>query len=128
MANFHELMARIFWLVRHRAIRRLSVRPGAVRDWRTGRREVPPNLLQWLRMLRRGDRPAAALALLHCAHNRLQHLARVLGAIGLAQLQLQAAEHDDGATGYRLSPSDWNALCWVGIGVAGTRSRTVHSQ
>jgi hypothetical protein len=28
----------------------LSVRPGAVRDWRTGRREVPPNLLQWLRM------------------------------------------------------------------------------
>ena len=54
MANFHELMARIFWLVRHRAIRRLSVRPGAVRDWRTGRREVPPNLLQWLRVYAEG--------------------------------------------------------------------------
>jgi hypothetical protein len=49
MANFHELMVRIGWSdveLSHR----LSVRPGAVRDWRTGRREVPPNLLEWLRM------------------------------------------------------------------------------
>jgi hypothetical protein len=29
---------------------RVSVRPGAIRDWRTGRRQAPPNLLEWLRM------------------------------------------------------------------------------
>ena len=49
MANFHELMAGIGWSDAELS-RRLSVRPGAVRDWRTGRREVPPNLLEWLRM------------------------------------------------------------------------------
>jgi hypothetical protein len=49
MANFRELTARIGWSDVELS-RRLSVRPGAVRDWRTGRREVPPNLLEWLRI------------------------------------------------------------------------------
>jgi hypothetical protein len=49
MANFHKLMARIGWSDAELS-HRLSVRPAAVRDWRTGRREVPPNLLDWLRM------------------------------------------------------------------------------
>jgi hypothetical protein len=49
MANFHELMARIGWSDAELS-RRVSVRPGAVRAWRTGRREVPQNLLEWLRM------------------------------------------------------------------------------
>ena len=38
---------------------RPPVRPaGAVRDWRTGRREVPPNLLEWLGMYAGGDQSA----------------------------------------------------------------------
>ena len=49
MANVHKPMARIGWSDAELS-RRLSVRPGAVRDWRTGRREVPLNLLEWLRM------------------------------------------------------------------------------
>jgi transcriptional regulator with XRE-family HTH domain len=48
MPNFHELMARIGWSDAELS-RRLSVRPGTVRDWRTGRRDVPPSLLEWLR-------------------------------------------------------------------------------
>jgi transcriptional regulator with XRE-family HTH domain len=49
VANLRELMARIGWSDAELA-RRVSVRPGAIRDWRTGRREAPPNLLEWLRM------------------------------------------------------------------------------
>jgi hypothetical protein len=49
MANFNELMARVDWSDAELA-RRLSIRPGTVRNWRTSRREVPPNLLEWLRM------------------------------------------------------------------------------
>jgi hypothetical protein len=49
MANLHELMARIGWSDTELS-RRVSVRPGVVRDWRTGRREVPANLLEWLRV------------------------------------------------------------------------------
>jgi len=49
MANFNELMARVGWSDAELS-RRLSVRPGTVRNWRTSRREVPPNLLEWLRM------------------------------------------------------------------------------
>ena len=49
MANVHKPMARIGWSDAELS-RRLSVRPGTVRDWRTGRRDVPPPLLEWLRM------------------------------------------------------------------------------
>ena len=47
--HFRELTARVGWSDAELS-RRLSVRPGAVRAWRTGRREVPPNLLEWLRV------------------------------------------------------------------------------
>jgi len=49
MANLRELLARIGWSDTELS-RRVSVPPRAVRDWRTGRREVPPHLLDWLRM------------------------------------------------------------------------------
>ena len=48
-ANFNELMARVGWSDAELS-RRLSVRPGTVRNRRTSRREVPLNLLEWLRM------------------------------------------------------------------------------
>src|SRR5689334_11122865 len=47
--QLQRLMARVGWSDAELA-RRLSVRPGTVRNWRTGRREVPPNLLDWLHM------------------------------------------------------------------------------
>ena len=49
MANFHELMVRIGWSdveLSHR----LSVPAGGCARLADGRREVPPNLLEWLRM------------------------------------------------------------------------------
>jgi hypothetical protein len=42
-------MARVGWSDAELS-RRLSVRPGTVRNRRTSRREVPLNLLEWLRM------------------------------------------------------------------------------
>ena len=38
------------WLVRRRAIAPLVSQTRGRARWRTGRREVPPNLLEWLRM------------------------------------------------------------------------------
>jgi DNA-binding transcriptional regulator YiaG len=49
MAKFNDLMTRVGWSDAELS-RRLSVRPGTVRKWRTSRREVPPTLLELLRM------------------------------------------------------------------------------
>jgi len=46
-----DVLREIGWLPRELA-RRLSVRSATVADWLTGRRNIPPNLEQWLYRVR----------------------------------------------------------------------------
>lgn len=59
-AEMSDLLREISWEPATLAAK-LGVRHGTVRDWLAGRREIPPNLAQWLVAVRDGLASAGPL-------------------------------------------------------------------